>query len=124
LNFFSLIIIATLVVTIPISRAILAIAIPSPQFNNLNRDSCLYFINGLVGNACSGADARLTDQEDTSGPRHPLVRRLFLGLLALVADVDCFRMPVTLDSFIHIKEVNGHGEFPKLGEAVVPRVEL
>ena len=54
----------------------------------------------------------------------PQVRRLFLGLLALVADVDCFRMPVTLDSFIHIKEVNGHGEFPKLGEAVVPRVEL
>jgi hypothetical protein len=33
-------------------------------------------------------------------------------------------MTVTLNSFIHIKEVGGCGEFPKLGKAVVPRVEL
>jgi hypothetical protein len=33
-------------------------------------------------------------------------------------------MTVTLDSFIHIEEFDGCGEFPKLAKSVVPRVKL
>jgi hypothetical protein len=47
-----------------------------------------------------------------------------LFILALVANVDCSGMTVTLDPFINIEEIGGYGEFPKLAEAVVSRVEL
>lgn len=33
-------------------------------------------------------------------------------------------MTVALDSFIHIEELGGYGEFPELAEAVVARIEL
>ena len=57
------------------------------------------------------------------GPQ-PQVTRLSLMLLALVANVDCFGMTVPLDSLIHVEEIGGGGEFPKLAEAIVARVEL
>jgi len=52
------------------------------------------------------------------------VSNLFLGLLALVANVDCSGMTVTLDSFIHIEQVNRLCEFAKLAKSVVTRIKL
>ena len=64
------------------------------------------------------------DTEGRSVLVKPQAGSLSLMLLALVTDVDYFGMTITLDSFIHIEEVGGGGEFPKLAEAIVPRVEL
>jgi len=52
------------------------------------------------------------------------VRSLFLGLLALVANVDFSGMTVTLDPFINIEEIGGYGEFAKLAKSVVTRIKL
>ena len=52
------------------------------------------------------------DTEGRSVLVKPQAGSLFLMLLALVADVDYFGMTITLDSFIHIEEVRGCGEFP------------